>query len=126
MFESVDYFAKVWVNGELLGEHEGYFNPFEFDITNKVRPGKNVVAVKVTNPWDYAMRCRGKSTQRGMAEKIWVKSVLNYHNSRLGTDHRQAPGTARDGAQAGSAPGKNRGDRQPRIDWVLISPGAVG
>ena len=53
VFEGVDYFAKVWVNGEALGEHEGYFNPFEFDITGKIRPGKNVVVVKVINPWDY-------------------------------------------------------------------------
>ena len=40
VFESVDYFAKVWLNDELLGEHEGYFNPFSFEITAKVRPGR--------------------------------------------------------------------------------------
>ena len=30
-FEGVDYFAKVWLNGTLLGEHEGYADPFSFE-----------------------------------------------------------------------------------------------
>ena len=36
-FEGVDYFAKVWLNGELLGEHEGYLEPFSFDVTERLR-----------------------------------------------------------------------------------------
>jgi beta-mannosidase len=31
-FEGVDYFAKVWLNGTLLGEHEGYADPFGFEV----------------------------------------------------------------------------------------------
>ena len=31
-FEGVDYFAKVFLNGQLLGEHEGYADPFEFEV----------------------------------------------------------------------------------------------
>ncbi len=27
-FGAVDYFAKVWVNGKLMGEHEGGYTPF--------------------------------------------------------------------------------------------------
>lgn len=52
-FEGVDYFAKVWVNGTLLGEHEGYAQPFEFEVAralHKDRP--NVLVVKVSSPWD--------------------------------------------------------------------------
>lgn len=48
-FEAVDYLAKVWLNGKLLGSHESYFAPFEFDITPHLVDGENVLAVRVTN-----------------------------------------------------------------------------
>ncbi len=48
-FESVNYAAKVWLNGVALGGHEGGHLPFEFDITDKVLPGSNRLTVKVNN-----------------------------------------------------------------------------
>ena len=52
-FEGVDYFAKVFLNGQLLGEHEGYADPFEFEVGRLLsRNGPNVLVVKVWSPWD--------------------------------------------------------------------------
>jgi beta-mannosidase len=51
-FDGVDYFATVWLNGEKLGEHEGGYVPFSYDVSKKVLFGKpNVLALKVTCPW---------------------------------------------------------------------------
>ena len=51
-FEGVDYFATVWLNGEKLGEHEGAYVPFSYDVTSKLKYGEeNLVVVKVTCPW---------------------------------------------------------------------------
>lgn len=48
VFEAVDYLSRVWVNGEYVGEHEGGFLPFKFDITPFVRFGEtNTVTLKV-------------------------------------------------------------------------------
>jgi beta-mannosidase len=52
-FGAVDYFADVWLNGTYLGSHEGMFNPFEFDVTDRLDyEGTNVVAVKDGAPRD--------------------------------------------------------------------------
>jgi beta-mannosidase len=51
-FEGVDYFSTVWLNGEKLGEHEGAYVPFSFDVTTKLKYNEeNLVVVKVTCPW---------------------------------------------------------------------------
>lgn len=44
------YQTRVWLNGLELGEHEGYFQPFGFDITDLVHPGDNVLAVRCRFP----------------------------------------------------------------------------
>ena len=52
VFDGVDYFASVWLNGKFLGSHEGVYTGFSFDVTRLVRPGTgNFLAVKVTCPW---------------------------------------------------------------------------
>jgi beta-glucuronidase len=49
-FEAVFYLARVWLNGVDLGEHEGGYTPFEFDVSGIARPGAdNVLAVRVDN-----------------------------------------------------------------------------
>ena len=52
VFDGVDYFATVWLNGEKLGEHEGCYVPFSYDVTSKLKYGaENLLVVKVTCPW---------------------------------------------------------------------------
>jgi beta-galactosidase/beta-glucuronidase len=49
-FERVSGHAKVWVNGELVGEHIGSFLPFEWDITSCLQAtGTNQIVVRVDN-----------------------------------------------------------------------------
>ena len=49
-FESVDYIAKVYVNGCFVGKHEGLFAPFSFDITDYIRLGEgNELVVECEN-----------------------------------------------------------------------------
>ena len=49
-FGGVYYAARVWLNGEFLGSHEGYFAPFEFDCTDLVVRGPNKLLVEVHSP----------------------------------------------------------------------------
>lgn len=46
-FEAVNYTAKVYLNGQAVGEHEGGFTPFAFEVTALLRPGENQVTIGV-------------------------------------------------------------------------------
>jgi len=46
-FDGVSSHALVKVNGKLSGTHEGSFASFEFDITDAVKPGENLLEVEV-------------------------------------------------------------------------------
>ncbi|MDZ7291759.1 MAG: beta galactosidase jelly roll domain-containing protein [candidate division KSB1 bacterium] len=48
-FGAANYDAKVYLNGKKLGEHEGGFTPFNFEITNVVQEKNNFLIVKVDN-----------------------------------------------------------------------------
>lgn len=48
-FGAANYVADVYLNGEKLGQHEGGFTPFNFEITGLVRDRGNFLVVKVDN-----------------------------------------------------------------------------
>jgi hypothetical protein len=51
VFCGVNYYAKVWINGQLAGQHEGGYIPFDVDLTRFVRFDEpNTITVKVTDP----------------------------------------------------------------------------
>jgi beta-glucuronidase len=41
--------ATVWLNGQRLGEHEGGFTPFAFEVTGRLRARDNALVVMVNN-----------------------------------------------------------------------------
>lgn len=47
-FEGVYSGAEVWVNGRRLAYHEGGATPFEVDVTDAVRQGENLLALRVS------------------------------------------------------------------------------
>ena len=48
-FEAANYFSRVYLNGEALGEHEGGFTRFGFEVTGKIHDGDNFIVVEVNN-----------------------------------------------------------------------------
>lgn len=50
---AADYYADVYLNGNLLGQHEGYFASFSFDVGQQLLRGEtNTLLIKVDSPWD--------------------------------------------------------------------------
>jgi beta-glucuronidase len=48
-FGAVNYETEVWLNGERLGDHEGGFTPFSFEITDTLQEGTNDLVVRADN-----------------------------------------------------------------------------
>ncbi|MHB8215023.1 MAG: glycoside hydrolase family 2 protein [Candidatus Sulfotelmatobacter sp.] len=48
-FGAANYAASVYLNGRELGQHQGGFTPFDFEITDQVRSDHNFLVVKVGN-----------------------------------------------------------------------------
>jgi beta-mannosidase len=66
-FKGVDYMARVWFNGNYLGSHTGYFDPFYFDVSDNMEPGReNIVAVEVDGSPDPGFPFRKKFFKGGL------------------------------------------------------------
>lgn len=56
-FKGVSYYCQVYLNGEYIGEHEGIWDGFKFDITDFINDGDNCLVVKVIKP-DYDLKSK--------------------------------------------------------------------
>ncbi len=48
-FDGAYYKTDVWMNGQKVGEHEGGYTPFRFDVTDQLKDGDNQLVVAVNN-----------------------------------------------------------------------------
>ncbi len=88
-FAGVSSKAEVYLNGKLLGKHSGGFTPFQFEVSDVLREGENVVVVRVDNIrttdgipaldfdwWNYGGITRDVdliSTPKTFIEDYWVR-----------------------------------------------------
>jgi hypothetical protein len=62
-FEGVRQAAEVWVNGRSVALSENGVMAFGADISAALRPGENLIAVRVDNDWKYKERSTGSTFQ---------------------------------------------------------------
>lgn len=84
-FGAVDQSAKVWLNGELVAEHEGGYLPFSADVSAAVQEGVNELRLTVRDVSDTGYYARGKqrfkrggiwySPQSGIWQTVWMESM---------------------------------------------------
>jgi len=85
-FKGVDYKAHAFLNGSFIGSHEGFFAPFEFDVTTVARPGANTLVVRVEN--DAAMLGNAAWGQpEALGDKIYAATGPGWDDPDLGWSH---------------------------------------
>ncbi len=82
VFKGVDYRANVYVNRRLAGSHEGFFAPFEMDITDCLQP-HNELLVEVKN--DYSILGVDGTPLDG--DKIYAATGPGWDNPDTGWHH---------------------------------------
>ncbi|HEY89333.1 MAG TPA: glycoside hydrolase family 2 [Thermoflexia bacterium] len=84
-FGAVDYYAEVWINAVRVGEHEGGYLPFEFEIEQHLRRGReNRVTVRVLDPgpgaeegpFPFSEIPHGKQSWYGPIGGLWQSVYL--------------------------------------------------
>ena len=84
-FGGVDYIATVYVNGECVGSHEGFFSPFEFNVTRFVKPGENKLRIQVEN--DYIWMGNRSASGNIQGDKMYAATGLGYDEPVEGWHH---------------------------------------
>lgn len=85
-FNGVDYIAVVFVNGEFVGRHEGFFSPFEFDVTAVIKEGENDVKIEVFNDYIYG----GNDGASGISyegDKLYAATGIGWDGAYDGWHH---------------------------------------
>lgn len=85
-FQGADYYAVVYVNGVCVGTHEGFFSPFEFEITDVVCKGTNTLQVDLYN--DYIYLGNAFATQEKCeGDKLYAATGPGWDDTKEGWHH---------------------------------------
>jgi beta-galactosidase/beta-glucuronidase len=94
-FGAVDYEAIAWINGDRAGDHRGGHVGFALDITDYLKPGDNVITVRVWDPGTDRSIPRGKqywqpksqgiwyTRTTGIWQPVWIEAAPAAHVKRL-------------------------------------------
>lgn len=84
-FGAVDWETSVWLNGEKLGDHQGGYTPFSFELTEYLSTGENELILSVWDPTDQHWQQRGKqalepgsiwyTAASGIWQTVWLEPV---------------------------------------------------
>ena len=88
-FKGADYIAEVFVNDVFVGMHEGFFAPFEFEITNAAVCGKNTLKVILRNDFIYVSNgLEGQKAKiRFEGDKLYAAHGLGFDDPDVGWHH---------------------------------------
>ncbi len=118
-FDGVFRDAMVWLNGVLLGRHEGGYAPFGFDATDAISDGDNVLVVRVdatqAEGWFYE--------GAGIYRHVWLVKTAPIHLQKWGTFVAPRVGEGEASIEVVStlvndsdAPGRTS------IEWKIVGP----
>ena len=88
-FGGADYHASVYINDCCVGMHEGFFSPFEFEITEQVKAGKNALKILLGNDYVYmgSTPSHVPENKRIFGDKLYAATGLGWDDPQIGWHH---------------------------------------
>jgi hypothetical protein len=80
-FDGVSMNSEVWINGHVLGKRPYAYSTFSYDLTPHLRPGTNVIAVRVDHSQIADSRYYVGS---GIYRHVWLDATEKLHVARHG------------------------------------------
>lgn len=119
-FMAADQIARVYLNGEFLGEHRGGYLPFSFDVTGTIQR-ENYLRVEVTDTLDHTYPYGKQRKDRGgmwytPVSGIWQSVWLEPVPERYISDVKITPDLNGAGLEISVTGGSGTTVRQERID----------
>ncbi|HEY3559052.1 MAG TPA: glycoside hydrolase family 2 TIM barrel-domain containing protein [Kribbella sp.] len=86
-FEGAFQVADVYLNGVLVGRHEGGYTGFAFEVQDVAREGDNLLAVRVDNTWNPRIAPLGGEHvfSGGLYRDVWLDTTGPLHVDWYGT-----------------------------------------
>ncbi len=81
-----DYKAYVYINGTCAGIHEGFFSPFEFEITELIKEGKNELKIDLFNDYIYGGNAFANQ-EKTEGDKLYAATGLGWDDAAEGWHH---------------------------------------
>ena len=93
-FGAVDWHAKIHINGQMVAEHKGGYDPFTVDISEALNDqAEQTLIVEVMDPTDEGRQPTGKQTldprgiwytpTTGIWRTVWLEPVPETHISNI-------------------------------------------
>ena len=93
-FGAVDWHTKVYINGQMIGEHKGGYDPFSLDISDALSDeNEQTLVVEVMDPTDEGTQSTGKQTLNprgiwytpttGIWRTVWLEPVPETYISNI-------------------------------------------
>lgn len=80
-FGAVDYFARIWLNGELVTWHEGGHTPFSVDISHALIAKEQTLIVRADDDPHDMSKPRGKQDWQPEPHGIWYPRTTGIWQS---------------------------------------------
>ena len=85
-FDAVSKVADVYVNGKKLANHIGMFGEFKVDASKELKPGKNLIVVKVTRDYVKDIKDADKVTDVAVTVPVTNKMLKDLAHGFYGFD----------------------------------------
>jgi hypothetical protein len=86
-FEAAFQDAEVFVNGRLVGRHQGGYTGFSLDVTQALAEGDNVIAMQLNNKWNAQLNPRAgeHNFNGGIYRNVYLVTTADLHVDWYGT-----------------------------------------